>query len=278
MKYLIVVALLCAACDSATGVDLTPSVQTELPAYALETHSYDMTTSIRFSYRNPTADTIYIAQCNGELAAGLFKQQGVDWVPALGRVVPECLGQHVIPPGATYYGKLNFVAVNPWVANSEPKFMVNNPNGEYQLELFRVSRRRFPNATDADILPRALRVSNRFTLKQLDINETDCARHYAYERVASWAREKPFSVPGMTSSWFDPQHVCLGFGIESNAVIPVLEAKLKELGIPRDGVRMYVEPAGGDFLHAPRQTPDAKRQTPDAKRRTLSFHQQKPRL
>jgi hypothetical protein len=78
-----------------------------------------------------------------------------------------------------------------------------------------------------------------------DPSETDCAQHYSYEQVGLWERtnfHQVGGVAGVTSSDFDEVKVCLAVGVVAWSVVPAVEAKLQELGIPRSAVYIKIEP------------------------------------
>jgi hypothetical protein len=84
-----------------------------------------------------------------------------------------------------------------------------------------------------------------------DPSESDCAQDYSYEQIGLWERtnfHQVGAVAGVSFTDFDEVKVCLAVGVVAWSVVPAVEAKLQELGIPRDAVYVRVEgyalPAG----------------------------------
>ena len=75
-----------------------------------------------------------------------------------------------------------------------------------------------------------------------DPSEGDCKGNYTYEQVALWDQKVHYlhmNVAGIISYDFDERQVCLAFGVEKWSVAKAIEARLRELEIPRDAV--YIE-------------------------------------
>jgi hypothetical protein len=84
-----------------------------------------------------------------------------------------------------------------------------------------------------------------------DPSEFDCAQDYSYEQIGLWERtnfHQVGAVAGVSFTDFDEVKVCLAVGVVAWSVVPAVEAKLQELGIPRGAVYIRVEayaiPAG----------------------------------
>jgi hypothetical protein len=75
-------------------------------------------------------------------------------------------------------------------------------------------------------------------------DETDCTGEFSYMEVGYWERTllSQAWVPGVTGSGFDTRKVCLKIAIASWDVLPRLEARLLEIGIPRGAVYVVISP------------------------------------
>jgi hypothetical protein len=78
----------------------------------------------------------------------------------------------------------------------------------------------------------------------LDPSEGDCAGDYSYAQVGQWYDRfnRGSAVPGMTSTAFDAQRICIAVGVRKWNAVPAVEAKLRELVIPRDAIYIFIAP------------------------------------
>lgn len=77
-----------------------------------------------------------------------------------------------------------------------------------------------------------------------DPSESDCAGDYSYYQLALWEANsfKRVNVQGVTFYDLDESKSCLALGVVAWSVVPAVEARLQELGIPRDAVYISVRP------------------------------------
>ena len=81
----------------------------------------------------------------------------------------------------------------------------------------------------------------------LDPSENECTGHYSYEQLGLWERtsfRRISEVKGISFTDLDEATNCLALGVIDWNLVPAVEAKLREIGIPRDAVYIRLEPYG----------------------------------
>ena len=146
--------------------DTVPRLQTSELAYTWTrvTPSF-WKLDIPFTYRNSTADTIYMVNCNEIPKVSLEKQQGAVWQPVLtGVAYPACLSPPVIfPPGVLVRDTFNFFASDPGT-NTFPQFTTTAIDGVYRLS-WRDLVFHYRNA-GGDPIPTVQQLSNAFVVRR----------------------------------------------------------------------------------------------------------------
>ncbi len=148
---------------SAPARDASAALQTDSLLYSLRDDLTYLRTSVGFSFRNPLTDTIYVANCNGQLVAGLEVQTGSGWLTFSWSVpIEDCLDAPIaIAPGATFAGRIA-VSGGRFGSGHVPVFPVPSVDGVYRLVWQRLVLH-YPGAP-GDTVPAALRRSNAFAL------------------------------------------------------------------------------------------------------------------
>lgn len=166
VPWIAAVALAAGCADGAVGPDPSAEFRTDQMRYTLESTREAFEVKIPFVYRNRTGETVYLLNCTRVATPRLEKRVGGEWVVAWKPVVPNCRGRPVgIANGEAYRDTLDVYAGHP-STGLYPKFDVDDPAGTYRLVwpdlLWSVDE---PDRHAGRLLPRRLRVSNEFTLK-----------------------------------------------------------------------------------------------------------------
>lgn len=121
---------------------------------------------IPLTYRNESADTLYIVNCNGHLPFALERREPEGWIPFFMMVTNGCLSPPItIEPGATYRTVAQ-LAVRLANCNLPPGAGRAEMSGEFRLAWHSLRRRYEAHGpTLGDTLEAGLRRSNSFTLR-----------------------------------------------------------------------------------------------------------------
>jgi len=148
--------------------DSSAPIQTDSLSYTLKRDALGWATRIPFTYRNPTADTIYVVNCNRTLAMALEQRAGdawrTNWHPAL----PVCLSAPVvIAPGAVYVDTMAIFGAPPG-RNVAPEFGDTTFTGTYRLVWHNLVThyRTDAGANFGGAVPLEYRYSNEFVLRK----------------------------------------------------------------------------------------------------------------
>jgi hypothetical protein len=145
----------------------TPAITTDASSYVLEPEWVGLRTSIGIRFLNRSAETMYIVNCRGGLAATLQKRVGGEWVTYWSPVLQQCLSAPiVVAPGATFEQQLNVWGALPG-SNALPQWASADVAGTYRLVLgnlvWNYDDRRHGFG---DKVPLELRTSNEFVLRR----------------------------------------------------------------------------------------------------------------
>ena len=145
------------------------ALRTDAGEYTLKHLPPFWNTRIPVSYRNPLPDTVYMVNCNGEVAMMLEKKTAEGWIPFLEPLVNLCLSPPVrIAPGAAYADTVHIGGAMPGT-NSVPAFASRDVDGVYRLRWDNVvlHYREFSQASPnwGDSIPAVHRTSNEFVLR-----------------------------------------------------------------------------------------------------------------
>lgn len=154
----------------AGGDEGAPPIRTDRSEYAVSRTAQSLETTIRFEYSNRTGAAVYLPNCRGIHPVVLEKRVGDEWVTAFVPVIPLCASPPVVVrPGETFLYTLRVSAGLPG-SHVSPKLRVDDLEGTYRLAGV-VLRTWEPDGEKpewGDPLPRELRVSNDFTLREAD--------------------------------------------------------------------------------------------------------------
>jgi len=154
----------------AGGDEGGPAIRTDRAEYAVSRTAQSLETTIRFEYTNRTGAAVYLPNCQGIHPVALEKQVGGEWVTAFVPAIPLCVSPPVVVrPGETFPYTLRVSAGLPG-SHVSPKLGVDDPEGTYRLAgvVLRTWEPDGGNPELGDPLPRELRVSNEFTLREAD--------------------------------------------------------------------------------------------------------------
>ena len=121
---------------------------------------------VPYTYRNTLADTLYIVNCRGFVAASIQKKSGNTWTDFWSPIVLSCLSAPVkIAPGASLSGVAEIYGSRPGT-NTFPTLPTGDLTGTYRLLISPVVH----NYNDrgqgfGDPVPLEQRVSNEFRLR-----------------------------------------------------------------------------------------------------------------
>ena len=160
-------ALVLTGCEGApTPVrDPAPPLQTDTLSYPLHRDEVGYRATIPFTYRNETGDSVFLANCRGDVRPGLEVLRDGKWYEAWAPYTDPCTSSPVvIPPGGGYGDTLRVFGAPPG-SNVLPTFVFPEVEGVYRLvwiHAYRVYDADSPE--DAQRLPLQQRVSNAFAL------------------------------------------------------------------------------------------------------------------
>ena len=115
--------------------DTVPRIQTSTLGYTWTRQpGLGWKVDIPITYRNNTADTIYMVNCNGTPQVSLEKQLGQTWESAItGTAYQGCLSPPVVfPPGVLVRDTFTFFGADPG-ANMYPQFTTTVIDGVYRM-------------------------------------------------------------------------------------------------------------------------------------------------
>ena len=144
--------------------DSTRAMQTDQLSYRVIASGNLLTITIRFTFRNPVEDTVYLLNCRGEWAITLSRYEDGQWRTIWGSVTPACASAPVvIPPGGAYSDTLWIAGGTPG-GSVAPAFAVADLTGLYRLTWRGPVTGYFAQAQSGVDLADPLRTSNRFQL------------------------------------------------------------------------------------------------------------------
>jgi hypothetical protein len=170
-----------AACGGSPPPDIARDggapIHTDQPRYAAGRAPGGVDFTIPFTYRNRSADPVFVVHCSYgarvgnrtvtrvDLSMSLQKKSGERWQPAWEGITTLCLSDPVwIAPGATYTDTMRIFGGKPG-GSYAPRLEVERVAGEYRLVWHQLRTAR-PGAAypEGDTLPLDARVSNAFVL------------------------------------------------------------------------------------------------------------------
>jgi hypothetical protein len=145
--------------------DTSAPVQTDATFYSLREDGVGLATEIPLSYENQTADTLYIVNCRGQLAAVLEKKVDGGWEEFWWPTLLDCLSPPiVIEPSGVLVDTLHVWGAPPG-HNVAPEFKSDDVEGVYRIVMHDVVFNYDSNRTGfGDPVPLEYRVSNLFVL------------------------------------------------------------------------------------------------------------------
>jgi hypothetical protein len=160
-------------CDGNGGIvappeverDTTAPIQTDATFYSLREEWVGLETEISLTYGNQTADTLYIVNCLGGLAAVLEKKVDRGWEKFWSPILLLCLSPPIIvEPRDVLVDTLHLWGALPG-HNAGPEFKSDDVEGVYRIVLHNVVFNYDEDQTGfGDPVPLEYRVSNRFVL------------------------------------------------------------------------------------------------------------------
>ena len=145
--------------------DPAPPLQTDTLAYPLVRDQVGYRAVIPFTYRNETGDSVFLANCGGDVRPGLEVLRDGRWYEAWAPYTEACTSAPVvIPPGGGYGDTLRVFGAPPG-SNVLPTFVFPEVEGVYRLvwiHAYRVYDADQPE--QGERLPLDQRVSNAFAL------------------------------------------------------------------------------------------------------------------
>ena len=169
-----IIALLCACSDDAVVVpdpilavprDPEAAFQTDSLEYTLSFEPAGYVTTIGFTFKNPTADTVFVINCRKLWQFHVEKHADGQWIRAFKPTLPGCLDAPiVIAPGSEARASLRIAAGYPGT-NIYPQFEVATIAGVYRIVWNHVvdAWNEHPPSWGAEIAVEH-RVSNRFVM------------------------------------------------------------------------------------------------------------------
>jgi hypothetical protein len=158
-------AIACAPPDTARKQ--TTAIETDTSVYTLTRDSLGWGTSIRYSFTNSSADTMYAVNCNGSITVALERKEGTEWQTFWAPLINGCLTPPIVtPPGTGVEARLELWGAPPG-GNVGPEFRDTIFDGTYRLVWWNlVTHYNTDSPGFGDTIPLVHRVSNEFTLKK----------------------------------------------------------------------------------------------------------------
>lgn len=80
-----------------------PAITTDAERYSFEPGEHGAELEIRSTLHAPPNQTVYVVNCNGQIAAGLQSFQNDVWTDSWAGVINQCLSEPIIiPPGGSH--------------------------------------------------------------------------------------------------------------------------------------------------------------------------------
>jgi hypothetical protein len=170
----LLVALAGACADPATAVlepplsvprDIEAAFQTDSLEYTLSHEPWGYDATIGFTFKNPTADSVFVVNCRSLWQFHLEKYEAGGWIPAYQPSLPGCLSPAIIiSPLSEAQASVRIIAGYRGT-NLYPQFEVESIEGVYRIVWKQVvhSFVMYPTSWGPDI-PFEHRISNRFVL------------------------------------------------------------------------------------------------------------------
>jgi hypothetical protein len=141
-------------------------VQTDTMHYEFKSTGDEIESSVSYTYRNRSTDTLYIVNCSGFIAASFQKKNGTTWTAFWSPETNLCLSAPiVIAPGATFSGKARIFGSPPG-QNRYPQLPLGDLTGVYRLVIpgvvLHYSDR---NQNHGTLVPLEQRSSNEFVMR-----------------------------------------------------------------------------------------------------------------
>ena len=155
-----------AAVDSGLQRDTAEAIQTDRLTYILTRRSMGWETTIPFTFRNRTSDTVYLVWCNGSLEMLIQERSPTGWTHFWGPFVPDCLSPPpTIAPGSTWNDTLRVWGAIP--NTMLPAFPDTTFAGVYRL-VWNNPVLAFGSGRNGNGIPLPLeqRTSNSFSLRR----------------------------------------------------------------------------------------------------------------
>ena len=165
----VLVAAAAAGCACSPSADPSDSAgethggfQTSRTHYGFTRTAGGIEAHIPYVYRNATADTVYLTNCNRIIAPALEKRIGDTWTSVWYSATPACLSPPLIVPPHGEYADTVHVLSGP---DTFPRIGVADIEGTYRLVWHGVVHAYRDDVADLGTsLPQDERTSNPFTL------------------------------------------------------------------------------------------------------------------
>ncbi len=147
--------------------DTRAPVQTDTTSYLLVRDWVGWKTDIRVTWRNLSADTLYLVNCNGGTGLKLQKETGSSWSTFWTPVMLLCLSPPLrIAPGAIFADTVHIWGAEPG-HNAAPEFPSRQVEGVFRLVWTEVVYHYTDRGSNfGDAVPLEFRYSNSFRLSQ----------------------------------------------------------------------------------------------------------------